>query len=761
MKQPYVFGIRHLSPAGAWHLRAFLEEKQPRLVLVEGPSDLNDQMDYLTAEQTKPPIAILAYTKEAPIRTLLYPLAQYSPEYQAFLWCKEHGVPCRFMDLPSDVFLGIPEKIRREAQDAQVLQDVQGEEGRQSVYALLERQSHGDGTETFWERTMERSATAQGYWEGARLFGQELRAYAADTDEDYAENIVRESYMRRQLSDAIGAGYAPEEIVAVTGAFHVEGLLSPELLPMSDEEIGSLPRTEVNQTLMPYSYYRLSARSGYGAGNKAPAYYELLWEGLQRNEPMYAAYRYLSQIAAYQRKNGNPTSSAAVLEAVRLASALASMRGTAIPSLRDLQDAAVTCIGEGSLSSISLAVADTEIGTAVGMLPEGVSRTSIQEDFYRKLGEYKLEKYKSAVAQDLALDLRENRRAATQQSAFLDLNRSFFLHRLRVLQIHFAHLQSVRQDNATWAEHWVVCWSAEAEIELVEAALKGDTVEQAVSFQMKEQTENATDIGQIAAVIEDAFTCGMASSVRYAISALQALAVDAVSIEGLACTVNRLSTVISYGSIRQLDAKPLEPVLAQMFYRACLLLPESCICDDAAAKGIIEAMEQLNAAALAHSFLDGEAWIAVLYDVAERDDCNTMLSGYAMAVLLERSCIDAADLKREVQRRLSKGIPAELGAGWFQGLSMKNHYALITRLSLWENLNSYLEEMDDEEFKRALIFLRRAFVDFTPQEKDAIAENLGEIWGLNGQQVSETVNQSLGADEAQMIESLEDFDFDL
>ena len=31
-----VFGVRHLSPMGAWQLRAFLERTRPDLVLIEG-----------------------------------------------------------------------------------------------------------------------------------------------------------------------------------------------------------------------------------------------------------------------------------------------------------------------------------------------------------------------------------------------------------------------------------------------------------------------------------------------------------------------------------------------------------------------------------------------------------------------------------------------------------------------------------------------------------------------------------------------------
>ena len=123
--------------------------------------------------------------------------------------------------------------------------------------------------------------------------------------------------------------------------------------------------------------------------------------------------------------------------------------------------------------------------------------------------------------------------------------------------------------------------------------------------------------------------------------------------------------------------------------------------------------------------------------------------------------MDTAELSREVSRRLSPGIPADLGARWFEGLSMRNRYALIARLPLWQSLSDYLDGLDDEEFKRALVFLRRAFADFTAREKDDIAENLGEIWGLNPQQVSEAVNSVLSGEAQEMLEELGDFDFDL
>lgn len=631
-----------------------------------------------------------------------------------------------------------------------------------NVYALLDRQAGEDGHETFWERTMEHTDETQAYHKGAQIFGSELRALEEDGGEDRPEILVREAFMRRKIQEAVEEGFAPEEIVVVTGSYHVAGLLDSQAGPMTDEELASLPRLASSHTLMPYSYYRLSTRAGYGAGNKAPAYYALLWEGIGQDDLSYTARSYLSRIAGFQREHGNPVSSAQVIEAVQLAAALAKLRGgSGIPALRDLRDAAVTCLGGGSFSEITLAMADTEIGTAIGSLPDGVSRTSIQEDFYRKLKELKLEKYRDITQQELALDLRENRNVSTKAAAFLDLHCSFFLHRLRVLGVSFAKQETVRQDNATWAERWSLRWTPEAEIELVEAALRGDTIAQAASFSMKERVEQAPNMSQAAQVIEDAFSCGMAQAAAYATAALQAMAVDAASVVELAAVTQSLSVILQYGDIRQLDSEPLKPILQQVFFRACLILPGECVCDDEASKAMAEAIEQLNSAALAHDFLDATAWNGALREVAERDDLNTKLSGFCMAIRLERGLADGETLRLEVQRRLSRGVPAQLGAGWFEGLAMKNRYALIARLSLWESLDEYLNGLDEEEFKRALIFLRRAFADFTSMEKDAIAENLGEIWGFDGQQVSEALNAQLdGTDGKELVESLEDFDFD-
>lgn len=158
--------------------------------------------------------------------------------------------------------------------------------------------------------------------------------------------------------------------------------------------------------------------------------------------------------------------------------------------------------------------------------------------------------------------------------------------------------------------------------------------------------------------------------------------------------------------------------------------------------------------------MEESLWIERLQHLAAADDRNPLLSGYACAILLERGLIANDELVREVSRRLSPGIPADLGAGWFEGLAKRNRYSLLARQPLWEALGAYIHSLDDDQFKRALVFLRRAFGGFSAQEKRHICENLGEFWGVQGEQASELIEQPLTEKEEQTLKDLNEFNFD-
>ncbi|MHC4398513.1 MAG: DUF5682 family protein [Planctomycetota bacterium] len=775
----HVFGVRHLSPAGAWHLRRFLDRVRPKVVLIEGLSDAGALIADVTRAATRPPIAILAYTEALPVRTLVYPIALYSPEYQALAWAKENRAAAEFIDLPSDVFLALQDVDPRQGEK-------QGEEEDDEEHEEEPDQCHGDNHadeppdplqrgriydhfarqageldyETYWERRFEHNLSDDSYRLAAFEFGRGLRELEHDTPLSQAENLVREAYMRRRIRETAAAGHDPQRIVAVVGAYHAP-VLTGDRPVMTDDELDSLKRRPSKLTLMPYSYFKLSSQSGYGAGNHAPAYFELLWEAIEQDDLHGLPSRYLSLVARHMRKGGTHRSTAEVIEGVRLAHTLSAMKDGQAPTLQDLQDAAVTLIGHGERSAVEQSLARVDVGTAIGRLPKGVSKTSIQDDFERELERLKLTKYRTTVKQDLSLDLRENRRVKTEEAAFLDLNRSSFLHRLRVLEIGFAESAATRQESATWAENWRVQWTPESEINLVEAVLLGETVELATAYKFKTRLENCTSVAEAAGSVGDACQCSLMDSMEAARQKLQELAAESTEFAAVAHAANQLGMIVRYGDVRRFDPAPLLPLIDDLFVQGALALLAAANCDNEAAKTALVAMDELNKVSLEyHDRVDEPLWVEKLQALSDADDRNPLLSGSACAILLERGLISNEQLAREVSRRLSPGIAADLGAGWFEGLSRRNRYALLARQPLWEQLAAYVESLDDEQFRRALVFLRRAFGGFSPQEKRHIAENLGEHWKVGQDLASEMIGQPLTEEEEESLEELEDFDFD-
>lgn len=769
MDCPYhVFGIRHLSPSGAFHLRRFLDRVRPTAILVEGPADAHASISQLTLRGVVPPVALLAYTEELPVRTLLYPYADYSPEYEAFRWGARHGAAVEFMDLPSGVSLALYDKKRaaagEEAEDGASGPQLEYARSQNGLYARIAELSGEPDYEAYWERCFEHTSRVEAYRDAIHEFATQLRRLTEAEERelapgDAAYNEIREAYMRRRIRETLRAGHTPEKLVVVTGAHHASALL-PGLPALSDAELKGLPKAKTKLTLMPYSYYKLSTHSGYGAGNQAPAYFELLWQSLQQGDPDKLTSLYLSRVAGCLRESGTPRSTASVIEGVRLAEALAAMHGGSRPTWRDLRDAATVVFGYGELSVIAEALARTDVGTAIGSLPEGVSQTPVQDDLKRELKRLKLEKYKSTVASTLELDLRENRRVQSEEAAYLDLSRSVLLHRLELLGVSFAKKQRVSQEAATWAEHWVLRWTPEAEIETVESTLKGETIELAAAFVLHEQLQECGDIAEAARIIRMACDCGLPSLMGQARSVLQQLAVDAGDYGQIAATAYQLSVVIGYGSIQRTDTESLVPLLQQLFLRGALLLPDAAACNDDAAQSLAGAIQAMHTVAQEHySTVDEALWLRKLRELATRDDRNAKLSGLAFGILLEKNGVSEEECAVEVSRRLSPGIPADLGAGWFEGLSLRNRYALLSRSFLWRQLDAYIGSLEDRQFARSLVFLRRAFGCFEPREKADLAELLGELWGMGDLPAGEALQQPLTEEEKEKLDELNDFDF--
>jgi hypothetical protein len=79
-------------------------------------------------------------------------------------------------------------------------------------------------------------------------------------------------------------------------------------------------------------------------------------------------------------------------------------------------------------------------------------------------------------------------------------------------------------------------------------------------------------------------------------------------------------------------------------------------------------------------------------------------------------------------------------------------------VNIWRQLDEYLETLNENEFKRALVFLRRAFSSFEAKEKNSITDILADLWEINPDQIGEYLHEELSEDEQNKLDELNDFD---
>jgi hypothetical protein len=746
------FGVRHFSPTVSFHLERFLEKINPDCILIECAADASPQIENIAAADVKPPIAVLCFTTDLPVNSVLYPFASYSPEYRALLYGIKHKKRVRFIDLPAEISICFGN--RHENSDYIKFDN--------EIYQKIAETGGCENYDDYFERNFEYCIDDEHFRERMEIQSASLREIFEsfeyeDSPVSAAYNQLRESYMRTEIAAEIENGTVPEKIAVICGAYHLFGLQN-HIETLSKEEIAALPHRNVKTTLMPYSYLRLASFTGYGAGNRAPAYFELVNEFI--NNPEDIPYTYASKLGEYIRNNNGYASTADIIETVRLAKTLAAISEKTFPTLSDLEEAAVACLGKGERGKLALSFASMNVGTKFGFVPQDLTSTSIQDDMEREMDRLKLQKYKSTVANTLTLDLRQNTQRTSKEAQYLDLNRSVFLHRLSFLDICFSEKQNISQSGASWKEVWNLQWSPESEIRLIENVLRGETIEIAASYHLKELLEEAKDPAEAASLTETAYVCKLTEAIPAAISKLKNLFTDCDNFAKLSKTAGKIAGIINFSDIRRTDTSNIEDLLREITLSGILSLIGNADCDDNAAAEIIIGMETIERIANTMTdFCDLPRWEKILFTAAEKDNINAGISGAAFAILLEKGKLTTEYIKTQISRRLSTGVPGDIAAAWIFGVSSRNHYVLLSRPIIWEALTEYIAALSEEEFFKSLVYLRRVFSDYNTKEIEKIAELLSMIYSVSGEKTAVYLTDELSDDENAALDALSDFDF--
>ncbi|MBN8678300.1 MAG: hypothetical protein J0M29_08750 [Chitinophagales bacterium] len=697
-----VLGIRHHGAGSARNVLAMLKKLQPDLVMVEGPPELEPLMSLIGQKDLKTPVSLLCYDEQNLRRAAFYPFAEFSPEWVAAAWANEHKVPLRCLDLP----LALSWEKFPETPDAQTSPEQVRPRDPLSYLAEI---AGFDDTERWWELQFEQRTFDHGpeeHFEAVMLAMKTLRDAEIPSHLD-AENLFREAYMAQLIRKSNLELY--QNIVVVCGAWHAPALLDLDKTEKEHVKIlGKLPKSKikVGVTWVPWTSDRLSMQSGYGAGLASPGWYEHLWK-----HPDDMGVRWLTRVAQLLRKKKMDISTAHVIESVRLGESVAALRGLSRPGLLEMNEATQTvmCMGDGVL--LELVRKELVVGVALGKTPENLPKLPLQADFEETARKLRLPF--TAEGKELDLDLRQE----------LDLKRSVFFNRLSILGIPWAK-SSRSRSRGTFRESWVLKWEPEMMIALIDKGVLGNSVEDAATVFLREQSERTTSVGDLSGMINRAIPAELFEAVSRLLKCISDSASVSTDILEMMQAIGPLADTGRYGNVRSTDQEAIRQLVSGLLTRVCIGLPNACYgLDDASSEQMFVQIRSVHEAV---QLLDmnelREAWLRALQVVAEKDGVHALLHGCCTRLLLDGKWLDADEVASQFSRALSVGNDPMLSAYWMEGFLKGSGLILLYDAVLWNLLYQWVGTLPEEAFVNLLPILRRTFSKFEPGERKQLGE---------------------------------------
>ncbi|EYB67265.1 hypothetical protein DEIPH_ctg046orf0072 [Deinococcus phoenicis] len=730
MAQPdlTIYPIRHHGPGSARSVGRALEANPPATLLIEGPVDADNLLPFLNDPAMTPPVAVMAHVQGQPERSVFYPLAEFSPEFVAIRWALARGVPVAFMDLPASVTLALGEEGETPAgtdPDADPAPTSPADTVRQDPLALLAQAAGYSDFERWWDALVESRG------EGEAVFAAiaEVMAAVREAEDGHTSgrDLIREAQREAQMRQTIRAALKKGSVAVVCGAWHAPAL-TPEVLAREAKadpaRLKGLPKVKVALTLTPWTHGRLTQASGYGAGVTSPGWYAHLF-----GTPAQVSERWLTRSARLLRGHGLDASSAQVIDAVRLADALATLRGRHLAGLDELTDATRAVFAWDSDTPLRLLSEELFVGEALGTVPSGVPAVPLEQDLAGTLARLRLKR--EATTRDLTLDLRED----------AGLNRSQLFHRLNLLGVPWAR-EAHSSGTGTFKEAWTLRWDPEFSVRIVEASRHGNTLVRAAQTAAVSQARRAPDLGALSALLEVTRLCGLPGAAAFTLARLDARAADADT-AALLLSLPPLARLARYGDVRAREGDDLRPVFRTLVARAAAGLPNAAHgLGGEAAQTLHGQIAQADAAVRLLDDPEASAeWVTALHAL-DAEGTAPLLRGDAVNRLRDRCLLDAGQVQSRLAAALAPGAPPLDVAAWLSGFIGEDGGTLRHDPAVLALLDAWVTELDPDAFGEVLPPLRRALSRLEPHARKRLGE---ELRGLERAEQVTQVNGDLGA----------------
>jgi hypothetical protein len=322
-----------------------------------------------------------------------------------------------------------------------------------------------------------------------------------------------------------------------------------------------------------------------------------------------------------------------------------------------------------------------------------------------------------ALASEVAVDLRSE----------AGLLKSTLLHRLDLISVPWGRLVDAQAGRGTFREVWRLAWSPEFSVSLAEALVYGATIEQAAVGAAIAQAGKSATIGDLTNLVRRCLLADLPDAAQACITRLQAAAVNAADMTGLAEAVPPLVSILRYGTARKIPEDALAALTRVLAVEVIAgAVPASRNLDAEAAERLRAALAGFDAAL--DLFSDGqltEEWCRTLRALAADGMAMPLIGGLAARRLYERSAATVDATAAALSRALSPGNPPGAAASFLEGFFGENAGVILHDQAFFAIIDEWLALPEEEHFLEVLPLLRRAFSSFGAVERRRLLEQVG------------------------------------
>ena len=637
----------------------------------------------------------------------------------------------------------------------------------------------------------------------------EENALTSGCDETFQE-VVREAHMRREVRKALDDGF--KRVAVVCGAWHapvINPITENEeracLIPneQNDEKIlRSLASVEVEASLTPWTYKRISSLSyglSYGARIESPGWFEAVWVESREaarleeictgsyvkpqpaindfwepsesksnantsaprdfeTESINAVARYAARGCRFLRSEGLSVSPATTVDVAKLAVALAKLDGRRRPNRSDARDAFLVNAAQSNSDLMDLVTEALEVGDAIGSIPNDPRiKSALSRDI--ELQAERLGFELSTREKKVELGLFESPR---------DMERSRFLHRLRLLEIDWGNLTSLsipwenpsfaaawkefrdNGDDREWlqekkriTEKWTLEWDVNCVVKATEANQYGTTVEDAALKIARKTIEELVKESKFDLAIKrfgDAIASGYeAQTSDYVIALFEDAFGKITDVDNMLGSYSTFANVgkqfaVFFGAARDVNGanvgnpafERIGKVLETLLDLTLKTLPNTCfvLSKEAASKRVNRLCAFVN---VLFSLRDDQANDRA-FDTFEKmvntPGVNPQVCGLLTSMLFRAGRLDPNQRTQLFKKFINNNATAEDVSDWLTGFLYEPRRDIVNEHAIWQALDMFFGSFADNAYfdENICPLMRRAFQKWSTAQRRSVGE---------------------------------------